>query len=314
MFNWLVKENTARSISPNLYIILQMEEYINRTNKTIEVCPDEDTYINLIDSLMTLERNGLGNSKNAQVIRTRVETYDATRRDIANSQNLLQFVKNLRMHFGENTLLVGTKQFKDICKKYKLVTGRLQQYTGTIPDANIRDISRVKSLFDTFAFKETLNYSSSVCPGVRMVHVTEVTSNSPSSSCEIASMYLMDYLKKNNNILFAKDKSHSPFSVYGTEYLTLENCISLNNFSKEVTNYKFPSLIALKGEIIGADDLFIACPPNQLKKQKLKFVQKPIDPIVYQMTKYGIVIHTMWGEESEDAVFEEYKRLNNLML
>lgn len=29
---------------------------------------------------------------------------------------------------------------------------------------------------------------------------------------------------------------------------------------------------------------------------------------------YGILIHSMWGEESEDKVFEEYKRINNLML
>lgn len=27
-----------------------------------------------------------------------------------------------------------------------------------------------------------------------------------------------------------------------------------------------------------------------------------------------LLIHSMWGEESEDKVFEEYKRINNLML
>lgn len=39
-----------------------------------------------------------------------------------------------------------------------------------------------------------------------------------------------------------------------------------------------------------------------------------VDPIVYQPCAYGILIHSMWGEESEDKVFEEYKRINNLML
>ena len=33
-----------------------------------------------------------------------------------------------------------------------------------------------------------------------------------------------------------------------------------------------------------------------------------------QPCAYGILIHSMWGEESEDKVFEEYKRINNLML
>ena len=42
--------------------------------------------------------------------------------------------------------------------------------------------------------------------------------------------------------------------------------------------------------------------------------EKAVDPIVYQPCAYGILIHSMWGEESEDKVFEEYKRINNLML
>lgn len=29
---------------------------------------------------------------------------------------------------------------------------------------------------------------------------------------------------------------------------------------------------------------------------------------------FSWLIHSMWGEESEDKVFEEYKRINNLML
>jgi hypothetical protein len=35
---------------------------------------------------------------------------------------------------------------------------------------------------------------------------------------------------------------------------------------------------------------------------------------VFITRDYGILIHSMWGEESEDKVFEEYKRINNLML
>lgn len=43
-------------------------------------------------------------------------------------------------------------------------------------------------------------------------------------------------------------------------------------------------------------------------------VDVPVMTIVYQPCAYGILIHSMWGEESEDKVFEEYKRINNLML
>ena len=53
---------------------------------------------------------------------------------------------------------------------------------------------------------------------------------------------------------------------------------------------------------------------NTLVDAGLGSSKKAVDPIVYQPCAYGILIHSMWGEESEDKVFEEYKRINNLML
>lgn len=54
--------------------------------------------------------------------------------------------------------------------------------------------------------------------------------------------------------------------------------------------------------------------PSQLNNPEVTITKKAVDPIVYQPCAYGILIHSMWGEESEDKVFEEYKRINNLML
>lgn len=50
------------------------------------------------------------------------------------------------------------------------------------------------------------------------------------------------------------------------------------------------------------------------RAREVTITKKAVDPIVYQPCAYGILIHSMWGEESEDKVFEEYKRINNLML
>lgn len=65
---------------------------------------------------------------------------------------------------------------------------------------------------------------------------------------------------------------------------------------------------------IGRNELFVACPPSQLNNPEVTITKKAVNPIVYQPCAYGILIHSMWGEESEDKVFEEYKRINNLML
>ena len=66
--------------------------------------------------------------------------------DAMRAKNLFNFVKRAREVFGESTLLVGSKQFDEVCKKYKLVKGLLKQYTGVIPDRNIREIICVPAL------------------------------------------------------------------------------------------------------------------------------------------------------------------------
>lgn len=160
-------------------LALCMEEYLRSVSKTSVDIPNRDT---LIREYNTLVDAGLGSSKNARLLQAKISEYNQIAMDAMRAKNLFNFVKRAREVFGESTLLVGSKQFDDVCKKYKLVKGLLKQYTGVI--------------------------------------------NNP-----------------------------------------------------EVT-----------------------------------ITKKAVDPIVYQPCAYGILIHSMWGEESEDKVFEEYKRINNLML
>lgn len=63
--------------------------------------------------------------------------------------------------------------------------------------------------------------------------------------------------------------------------------------------------------------LLVSCgPPVQYKDSILNYkgcvvISKPIDPIIFQYCPFGVLIYTMWG--AEDKVFEEYKKLNNLV-
>lgn len=67
-------------------------------------------------------------------------------------------------------------------------------------------------------------------------------------------------------------------------------------------------------------DLFIAAPIEEMNETmqftvpERKIIPINNDPFVFQVTPIGVMIHSKWGEESEDKVFEEYKRINNLML
>lgn len=65
-------------------------------------------------------------------------------------------------------------------------------------------------------------------------------------------------------------------------------------------------------DYVTPDNFFIACPKSNLQERPV-IVSKPIDPIIFQYCPYGVLIYTMWGDEAEDKVFEEYKKLNNLV-
>ena len=60
-------------------------------------------------------------------------------------------------------------------------------------------------------------------------------------------------------------------------------------------------------------DLLIAAPENCFS-EKFKITQVPVDPIVFQCCPYGVIVHSVWGEEADDKVLEEYKTLNQKIL
>lgn len=149
MFRFL-KRNDSEVITPEVVdmpvvtvqsniamaLALCMEEYLCSVSKTSVDIPNRE-YNTLVDA-------GLGSSKNARLLQAKISEYNQIALDAMRAKNLFNFVKRAREVFGESTLLVGSKQFDEVCKKYKLVKGLLKQYTGVIPDRNIREIIKVK--------------------------------------------------------------------------------------------------------------------------------------------------------------------------
>lgn len=241
------------TIQPNIAMALAlcMEEYLRSVSKTSVDIPNIDT---LVREYNTLVDAGLGSSKNARLLQAKISEYNQIALDAMRAKNLFSFVKRAREVFGENTLLVGSKQFDDVCKEYKLVKGLLKQYTGMIPDRNIREILEVK---------RKLNGEGPM------------------------------------------------FSDLGLE----SSIINKNpGLPADVEAFSYPNIVSFDAVKISKNELFVACPPGQLNNPEVTITKEAVDPIVYQPCAYGILIHSMWGEESEDKVFEEYKRINNLML
>lgn len=285
-----------------LLLVLQMEKYIQENKRLFEVQKEETRQLEI--AYRELVAVGLENSKNARLIKQKIDAVTPYNESIEKAGELLVFIRDLRSHFGDKTLLIGSTQFKEICKKYNLVTGPISQYTGIIPNSNLRDLQVAIRNAKTFPYRTNVSKNHNT-----MWYFNEIeTSSSVSDDDEVE--VARRWINSKGGMVFANASSLHSFD--GT--VNLRDIVRCNDdIPQELAEYHYDNLIRFKGVPIQRDTMFIACPPSQLKEQSLKVTTNRLDPIIFQYSDYGIMIHTMWGEEAEDAVFEEYKRINNLI-
>lgn len=231
---------------------------------------------------------GLGNTQNALALKKELDTYDSQVSDQQTANRLIDFIKVARECFGPKTFLVSNTQFEKLCNKYGLAIGPLTSYKGVIPVENIEDIAKVKGNFIKFHYSSLLNKN--------ILHITSMDLK------EEDAYIITDYVKKHNNIVILANTS---YSKEDSRTWWAQDVSDLRN------KVQWPVLNKLIGNRIEETDLLIACPPKYLNNPKVTISKKAIDPVIFQYCPYGVLIHTIWGEEAEDVVLKQYLETNN---
>lgn len=266
-----------------------------KVSKVIELPPIEESLSKLAievigastqTSLMPLKDNrqleeeyeklkdlGLISSANARLIKVKLDSINKYNDNIKKARDLKVYIRNLNYLYDGKAILISRESFYTVCRKYNLDIGPLKNYTGVIPVENLEELSKVKS---------TGQYHSNIYV------VTDVTNYS-----NITNSVIRRFLEQNYYTFFS--------------YEHISRLSNISPWGEEARS------VYLNCDWYNEDDFFIACPKEHLKKDNVTISNHPIDPIVFRFCEYGIVIHTMWGKESEDKVFEEYKKLNNLI-
>lgn len=281
-------------------MLLMMEQYIrDNSSKIIEISPDEENILN--KEYTKLCNLGLSNTKNARIVADKLRDLINLRQSKEKAIELLNFIKSLRECFGESTILIGTDQFNSILSKYNLSVGLLSQYTGIIPNKNISEIEAVSSRIDYFPY--TINSNNS---GNTLWKITKVMYGFSQHSIITT---IEKWLKSKNNFVY----SNYP-ELHYDRTIWLKDLVDCNlDIPEEIRNFPYHNLVNFEGIEITKKHFLIACPKEQLKEQSIEITKEIVDPIVFQYSPYGIIIHSIWGEEAEDKVFEEYRKINNLL-
>ena len=222
---------------------------------------------------------GLGNSANAKFLKDRIRDIDAYNRNIIKARELLDYIKTMNEFLGDSVILVSRDSFYKLCHKYKLSIGFLKQFTGVIPDSNLKELSDIKYKLDHYSGYVKLDTNKHI------VRIKRIYNFSDKSDFSISK-----YFDDNFNII-----SH-PAYIYNMDDI------------EEFKNKEWAKKVSLSVHYVRRDEMFIACPKSNLQ-EKVAIVSYPIDPIIFQYCPFGVLIYTMWGKETEDKVFEEYKKL-----
>ena len=222
---------------------------------------------------------GLGNSANAKFLKDRIRDIDAYNINIIKARELLDYIKTMNEFLGDSVILVSRDSFYKLCHKYKLSIGFLEQFTGVIPDSNLKELSDIKYKLDHYFGYVKLDTNKHI---VRIKRIYNFSNKIDSS--------IRKYFDDNFNII-----SH-PAYIYNMSDI------------EEFKNKEWAKKVSLSVHYVSRDEMFIACPKSNLQ-EKVVIVSYPIDPIIFQYCPFGVLIYTMWGKEAEDKVFEEYKKL-----
>lgn len=238
-----------------------------------------------------LVRLGMGNTQNCKKLGDIINKADRYENDLITAKSLIAFVKAVHTELNPNAILVSDSEFEKLCKKYKLQVGLLSDYCGVIPEKSIQDMEKVRANISNFSMWYNLNNRGK--NGLFLLFVK--SANLSEFDYDVITHHL-----KSHNYIVGVTRSRPNYDGYwwGDDLVGLEETI------------KFQSLDELYGTIISNETMFIACPPQQLKNPQIKISKLAVDPAIFQYTPYGVLVHTIWGEEAEDKVLKQYLELN----
>ena len=222
---------------------------------------------------------GLGNSANAKFLKDRMRDIDAYNRNIIKARELLAYIKTMNEFLGDSVILVSKDSFYKLCHKYKLSVGYLEEFTGVIPDANLKEFSDIKYKMDRYGGYTKLRTNP---------HTIEI--------------------KRIYNLSDKSDSSIRKYFDYSFNIISYPAYLYRMSNIDEFKDKEWADKVSLDVYYVPTIAMFIACPKSNLQEKKV-IVSHPVDPIIFQYCPYGVLIYTMWGKEAEDKVFEEYKKL-----
>lgn len=283
---------------------LQLQSTSGTKFNTLNEDRDFKKSLDLIQSL------GFSNSENLVERNKAIEANNAFNQAIQQACMSFKFVLSIKSYFGENTIVISTRDMIELIKKYDLVCGNFKDYKGIVPDSNAIEISsalkkisnlvssnrpRVKDdvLYETFRYYQPIKITG--IEYYRVIGERELTKRE-NDELNLFPVVLSDI--RIGGDFPGKTSSEKLKSIH--QYLLTRNIDMPDN----------NSICGLHAILSDNNYMFICAPREQMNVSagiKISRRERTDDPFIFSLSPYGVVIYSMWGKESEDAMLEKYK-------
>lgn len=227
-------------------------------------CLKESKQFTIRTELAKLEEAGLSDTKNAKILRS-----------IREDEKPTKLVREIKDAYP-NALIVPYRDFFQVMKDYNLAVGRIEHYTGIIPEKNVQEIHLA-----AVAFKQAgLNLND-------MRYVSRIRLNSDLDKSVVNAAF--EYFSRFP--LITPDRRG-----------VLRSGIYVGHHAEAYS--------------LNSKDWLVAAPVADLPKNiTIELYSKKAedrrriaqDPIVFKASRIGAVIVSMWGEEANSSIFDKYR-------
>ena len=287
-------------IASTLAILERIKTNVEKASLPVNVSKEKE----LLESL------GLTSSKNMQVIKEAEAKINVHNTIIEENIKITKIMDEMYKAFGTNTFYIPMKDFTAILDKYNLSVGRLEDYKGTIPEANIAEIAKAKEMVDKIRSNE------------KVIHYDKPITVERQETKTVWDDEITGYRSIYVTVEEPTFKHSWMRELYPTLYFNLQSWYRLTgvHVDKNKESFKrFPMIKQSEREWYYEVDrklhtLLIAAPVQEM--DTLYEISERVvtdDPIVFSTVGNGVIIYSMWGDEGNDEVLRKYQELNKFI-
>lgn len=320
IFSWLSK--AFEDNEPKDAITVAVKERFNPATSLLA------TTILMLTELSKTQEEILARSEKAKLAKRAealgfTNSYEAAEQKQFNKNvELLRFMLEMWRDLGRNAILIGLDQFRSLLHRHDLMCVPFEAYKGDIPTKNLQDIEKaVVRLEELKGNKNCYNLGlSGRCTLAR------------SSRVLLDEIRFPFYFKGDTDFALQGDGTLISFDIvphpHGTMFIAAPKDFVEKPTVKQVVNphrirqFELYPLTTEKDRIEYEAEVRLAnrilSDVSDYANVKYSTAPKPLprnyDPFVCSLCDYGVIIHSMWGAEAEDATIKRYEQLRDAII